>query len=123
MRGKFIAKKSAMMLIASPHFCPPRSALPLPMSTLRGLSHARIEGIARIQLLVERLQIGFRRIEMAYVVLCRVFSTTLVQKRLHRMLHRQAIAALAHDVILMEDVTEEMPVVQLQYQLLLNGCR
>ncbi|MNL58555.1 hypothetical protein D3C87_1822010 [compost metagenome] len=39
------------------------------------------------------------------------------------MLHRLAIAALAHDVILVEDVTEEMPVIQLQDQLLLDGRR
>ena len=52
-------------------------------------------------------------VEVADVVLGRVLGAARVQQLPHGVLDGQRVAALAHDVVLVEYVAEEMPVVQL----------
>ena len=77
------------------------------------LAYSGIERVAWIESVEERLHCRLRGVQVAHVMLSRILRLALVEQSPHPMLEGQAILSLAHDVVLMEDVTEEVAVVEL----------
>ena len=61
---------------------------------------------------------GLGFVEMPDVVLGRVFRAALVEQRPHATLEVDRVVAFADNIVLMEDVTEEMSVIELVHHRL-----
>ncbi len=83
------------------------------MCTLRRVPDAGVEEIARIEASVVVQQCRFRGVQMTNVMFRRIFSTPPVQDLPHCVLYFHCVMAFLHDVILMKDLTEEVPVIEL----------
>jgi len=79
---------------------------------LRSLPNTRIEAVARIELLIEPGERGFRVIKMADIVLGRILRATAVEQCPHSVLDVEAVMAFLHDVVLVKDVTQKVAVIQ-----------
>ena len=84
-----------------------------PVFLLAGFANDEKETVGRIGILIESLQIRLGMIQMADVVLGRILRAARVEQLKQRMLEGEAVVALLHHVVLMEDVAEEMTVVEL----------
>ena len=73
------------------------------MCTLRRVSDAGVEGIARIEASVVIQQCRFRGVQMTDVMFRRIFSAARVEDLPQRMLYFHCVMALLHDVILVKD--------------------
>ena len=84
-----------------------------PMHAFGLASDARIEHVARVEFLVVTDQCWLGMVKVTDIVLCRIFGAALVEQRPHALLDLHAVVPLRHDVVLVEDVAEEVPVVEL----------
>jgi hypothetical protein len=80
----------------------------------------RIEAVARIETSVVRHDRGLRLVEMTDVVLGRILRAALIEERSHAVFEVGGAVAFADDVVLMEDVTKEMSVIELVNHRLLD---
>jgi len=76
-------------------------------------AHASIEAITRIETSVVLHDRGLRLVEMTDVVLGRILRAALIEQRPHAVFEVGGAVAFADDVVLMEDVAKEMPVIEL----------
>ena len=83
------------------------------MGQLAELADAGIENVARIKRPVLCGERGFGRIEMADVVFGWVFSPARVEQMAEVMLQGHRVMSLPDDIIVMENVAEEVPVIEL----------
>jgi hypothetical protein len=84
----------------------------VPPGALRGATNAWIEAVARIKVLVVIDQFRLCVVQMAEVVLSWELRTTRVQQSPHLVFEFESVVAFSHNVILMEDMTEKVPVIQ-----------
>ena len=81
---------------------------------LGGVTDAWVEAVAWVQVHVVITQRWFGVIQMAYVVLGRVFGAPAIQQFPHFMFDGHAVVPLFHDVVLVEHMAKEMAVVELE---------
>ena len=93
-----------VMKLAVPIVVPPRA--------LRGATNAWIETVARIKVFVVVDQFRLCVVQMAEVVLSWELRATRVQQLPHLVFQFVRVVAFSHNVILMEDMTEKVPVIQ-----------
>ena len=93
------------------------------MLALRHLPYSGVECIAWIERTVERLHGGLGGIEVAHIVLGGVFGVPVVEQAPHSMLQGHAVVALAHNVVLMKDVAEEVAVIEFMNDRMLHVGR
>ena len=84
----------------------------VPPRALRGATNAWIEAVARIKVLVVIDQFRLCVVQMAEVVLSWELRTTRVQQSPHLMFQFESVVAFSHNIVLMEDMAEKMPVIQ-----------
>ena len=85
----------------------------LPPRALRSTTNAGIKAVARIKVLVVIDECRLCIVQVANVVLGRIFRATCIQQLPHPMLQFERVVAFANNVVLMEDVTEKVSVIQL----------
>ena len=84
------------------------------VSELRRVADTGVEAVAGVQPLIVIAQGGLGVIQMSDIVFSWVFGTALIQQLPHLVLDRHAVVALLHDVVLVEHVTEEVAVIELE---------
>ncbi len=94
----------AVMKLTVPIVMPPRA--------LRGATNTWIEAVARIKVLVVVDQFRLCIVQMAEVVLSWELRATRVQQSPHLVFQFEGVVAFSHNVVLMEDMTEKVPVIQ-----------
>ncbi len=83
------------------------------MRQLRGPADAGIEAVAGIEAAVVVDERRLCLIEVAYIVLGGILRAARVQQFPHTMLDFRRVVSLADNIILVEYVTEEMPIIEL----------
>src|SRR4029077_755608 len=102
----------AVDLVGTPTLVNLGPLITAPAHALGSAANAWIEAVARIKVFVVIDQRRLRIVQMAEVVLGWELRATHVQQSPQLMFQFNSVVAFSHNVILMEDMTEKMSVIQ-----------